>query len=224
MTKRRESRSGRNQVIWDQAPHWGKKKKIGKRSERRGRSGEGKGWRFFSFPRPPFGSVRSPICFLFDPVFYLLSPLLETKRERGGSLPSLFPSHDSLASFSCSLFFVCDRKNRELTKLWLSWFKGTEMGTSYCSPYLKLNIFRSNPGSRIHPSRPWLLFSKQYLFNSLFLLKPLFNEVEWSLRCIQLVGRPKRTFRFLKCVQVVNKNAGTSFKASLGQIIKTIPM
>ena len=104
------------------------------------------------------------------------------------------------------------------------WFKGTEMGTSYCSPYLKLNIFWSNPGSRIHPSRPWLLFSKQYLFNSLFLLKPLFNEVGWSLRCIQLVGRPKRTFRFLKCVQVINKNASTCFKASLGQIIKTIPM
>ena len=105
MTKRRESRSGRNQVIWDQALHWGKKKKISERSERRGRSGEGKGWLFFSFPRPPLGSLRSPICFLFDPVFYLLSPLLETKRERGGFLPSLFPSHYSLASFSCSLFF-----------------------------------------------------------------------------------------------------------------------
>ena len=50
-------------------------------------------------------SLRSPIFFLFDPVFYLLPSLLETKRERGGFLPSLFPSHDSLASFSCSIFF-----------------------------------------------------------------------------------------------------------------------
>ena len=36
MTKRRESSSGRNLVIWDQAPHWGKKKKNrrAKRAER----------------------------------------------------------------------------------------------------------------------------------------------------------------------------------------------
>ena len=27
------------------------------------------------------------------------------------------------------------------------------------------------------------------------------------------MGRPKRTFGFLKCVQVINKNASTSFKA-----------
>ena len=40
---------------------------------------------------------------------------------------------------------------------------------------------------------------------------------------LQLVGRPKRTFRFLKCVEVINKNAGTSFKASLSQIFKQYP-
>ena len=191
MTKRRESRSGRNQVIWDKALHWGKKEKISERSGRRGRSREEKGWRFFLIPRPPLGSLCSPIFLLFELVFYLLPPLLETKRQRGGFLPSLFPSHDSLASFSCSLSLnpwttgvvVCDRKNRGLTKTMTVWFKGTAMGTLYCSPYLKLNIFRSNPG-----------------------------------------GRPKRTFRFLKCFQVINKNAGTSFKAFLGQIIKTIPL
>ena len=40
---------------------------------------------------------------------------------------------------------------------------------------------------------------------------------------LQLVGRPKRTVRFLKCVEVINKNAGTSFKASLSQIFKQYP-
>ena len=33
MTKRRESGSGKNQVVWDQARHWGKKKKY-RRAER----------------------------------------------------------------------------------------------------------------------------------------------------------------------------------------------
>ena len=37
------------------------------------------------------------------------------------------------------------------------------------------------------------------------------------------MGQPKRTFGFLKCVQVINKNVGTSFKASLSQIFKQYP-
>ena len=193
MTKRRESRSGRNQVIWDKALHWGKKEKISERSGRRGRSREGKGWRFFLIPRPPLGSLCSPIFLLFGLVFYLLPPLLETKRQRGGFLPSLFPSHDSLASFSCSLSLnpwttgvvVCDRKNRGLTKTMTVWFKGTAMGTLYCSPYLKLNIFRSNPGSRIYPSRPWLLFSKQYLF-TLSTQAPI--QRSWMITSLHPVG------------------------------------
>ena len=95
------------------------------------------------------------------------------------------------------------------------WFKGAEMGTLYCSPYLKLYICRSNPGSRIHPSRPWLLFSKQYLFFLSFYSSPYSTKLDDHFIA---------SLRFLKCVQVINKNAGTSFKASLGQLIKTIPM
>ena len=94
MTKRRENRSGRNQVVWDQAPHWGKKKKnrrgrkkkLGERSERRGRPEEGKGWCFFSLLRPPLGTLRSPICFLFDPVFHLLPARNEEGEGRVSSL------------------------------------------------------------------------------------------------------------------------------------------
>ena len=50
MTKRRENRGGRNQVVWDQARHWGKKKKNrrGRKrkksaSEASGEAGLGKG-------------------------------------------------------------------------------------------------------------------------------------------------------------------------------------
>ena len=193
MTKRRESRSGRNQVIWDQAPRWGKKKKNGERSERRGRSGEGKGWRFFSFPRPPLSSLCSPIFFLFDPVFYLLPPLLETKRGGEGFFPLsfpamtsslLFPAHFSLGLWTTGVV-VCDRKNRGLAKTMTVWFKGAEMGTLHCSPYLKLNIFRSNPGSRIHPSRLRLLFSKPYLF-TLSTQAPI--QRSWMITSLHPVG------------------------------------
>ena len=48
-----------------------RKKKIGERSEPRGSLGRGKGP--FPFPRPPLGSLRSPICFLFDPFFAFFS-------------------------------------------------------------------------------------------------------------------------------------------------------
>ena len=38
MTKRRENRGGRNQVVWDQARHWAKKKRSAS-----GEAGLGKG-------------------------------------------------------------------------------------------------------------------------------------------------------------------------------------
>ena len=45
----------------------GKRKKIDERSEPRGSLGRGKGP--FPLPRPPLGSLRSPLFFLFNPVF-----------------------------------------------------------------------------------------------------------------------------------------------------------
>ena len=176
MTKWRENRSGRNQVVWDQSPHWGKKrknrrgrkKKVGERSERRGRCGEGKGWRFFSLLGPPLGSLRSPICFLFDPVFYLLP----ARNEEGeGRVSSLSLSQPWLPRFFLLLTFLWAFERLEslsVTARIENWPNYDcliqELGSFYCSPYLKLNVFRSNPGSRIHPSIAWLLFSKQYLF------------------------------------------------------------
>ena len=111
MTKRRENRSGRNQVVWDQAPLWGKKtknrrgrkKKVGERRERRGRSGEGKGWRFFSLLRSPLGSLYSPIYFLFDPVFHLLP----ARNEEGeGRVSCLSLSQPWLPRFFFLLTFL----------------------------------------------------------------------------------------------------------------------
>ena len=75
----------------------------------------------------------------------------------------LFPAHflwthERLGSLS-------DRKNRGLTKTMTVWFKGTAMGTLYCSPYLKLNIFRSNPGGR--PKRTFRFLKWRYFFQSI---------------------------------------------------------
>ena len=54
------------------------KTKIGEQSEPRGSLLRGKGWRRlrhpFPLPRQPLGSLRSPIFFLFNPVFCLPPP------------------------------------------------------------------------------------------------------------------------------------------------------
>ena len=68
-------------VAWDQAPHWGKKKKINvgekKKSKKKpsGSLGRGKSGGLSSLPRTPLGSLRSPTFFLFDPVFCLFPAL-----------------------------------------------------------------------------------------------------------------------------------------------------
>ena len=52
-----------------------KGKKNGERSEPEVAWGGERGGGAFLLPRPPLGSLRSPIFFLFDPIFCLFSPL-----------------------------------------------------------------------------------------------------------------------------------------------------
>ena len=54
---------------------WAKEKKFGELSEPRVGRSKGEGWRPFPLPRPLLGSLRSPIFFVFYPVFCLFPPL-----------------------------------------------------------------------------------------------------------------------------------------------------
>ena len=56
-------------LAWDQAPHWGKREKKGPWAKNRGKR--------VTPPFPPSPGHRSPIFFLFDPVFCLF-PLLRS--------------------------------------------------------------------------------------------------------------------------------------------------
>ena len=71
-------------LAWDQALRWGKKEKkigvgekkqIGKRSEPRGSLERGKsGVALRHLPRPPLGSLRSPMFSLCDSLFIIFIP------------------------------------------------------------------------------------------------------------------------------------------------------
>ena len=71
------------------------KTKIGEQSEPRGRLLRGKGWRRlrhpFPLPRQPLGSLRSPIFFLFNPVFCLPPPPLRILVPRYHSVKGCMP-------------------------------------------------------------------------------------------------------------------------------------
>ena len=62
-------------LAWNQAPHWGKRKKIGvgqkKKKKLASKASREVAWRAFPIPRLSLGSLRLPILFLFDPVFCL---------------------------------------------------------------------------------------------------------------------------------------------------------
>ena len=59
-------------LAWDQAPHWGKKEKTISVRGKKICPERGKGGGPFPVLRPPLGSVRSRIFFVFHP-FYLFS-------------------------------------------------------------------------------------------------------------------------------------------------------
>ena len=61
-------------LAWDQAPQWGKRRR--KSASEASREAVWGGWRRpFPISRPPLGSLLSPMFFLFDPVFWIVSPL-----------------------------------------------------------------------------------------------------------------------------------------------------
>ena len=61
-------------LAWNEAPHWGKRKKIGvgqKKKKLASKASREVVWGAFLIPRLSLGSLRLPILFLFDPVFCL---------------------------------------------------------------------------------------------------------------------------------------------------------
>ena len=61
-------------LAWNEAPHWGKRKKIGvgqKKKKLASKASREVVWGAFPIPRLSLGSLRLPILFLFDPVFCL---------------------------------------------------------------------------------------------------------------------------------------------------------
>ena len=105
MTKWRESRSGRNQVIWDQAPRWGKKKK-----NRRAKRAERPVWgrervAFFLLPQ---ATTRLPSLADIFPIWPRFLPSSPTARdeEAEGRVSSLSLSQPCLPHFFSLLTFL----------------------------------------------------------------------------------------------------------------------
>ena len=105
MTKRRKSRSGRNQVIWDQAPHWGKKK-----TNRRAKRAERPVWgrERVAFFLPPQATARLPSLADIFPIWprFLPSSLTARNEEGEGRVSSLSLSQPWLPRFFFLLNFL----------------------------------------------------------------------------------------------------------------------
>ena len=104
-------------LAWDHVPQWGKRRKKSANEASREAVWGGKRWRRpFPFPRPPLGSLPSPIFFLFDPVFAFLPHYEAWSRANDSYAMTLekLPLNDKITA-SCLQHIIVNYKQQKET-------------------------------------------------------------------------------------------------------------